>query len=302
MLCFQAIKHYLNFSEAAENLYISQSALSKQLKSMEEELGVALFERKYSYVRLTPPGEQVALHVEKILYEYDQMKLIANEYKGSVMKKLRIISFCEMVQYGITDLIISFEQRIGNFYIESRECEHTQMLNLLDTNQTDLIIGYKEFFPVKTKYKFIPLKTDDLVLVVNQQHPLAAKKSVSLEETRDERFCFPREDASLFEFFKDTCKVSGFLPKLTLSDVRLGTIKRYIAAGMRVTLQTRIRAQNFFYEPSFRILNINDAPFLTLSILTNENLLPPLGKQFINFTKEYYEKKNKSRICNTLSG
>lgn len=298
LLCFEAIKKYGNFSKAAENLYISQSGLSKQLKAFENELGVKLFERTRPLVKLTPIGERISIYIDKILNIYDAMILETKEYIKNEIKKLRIASFYEMSQYGVANLLVSFESDKPNFYIESRECNHIEMLDLLDNRKTDLIIGYREFWPQNINYQSIPIKKDDLVLVVHENHPLAINKSVSIKLLKEEKFCFPREDDALFKFFNNICVMNGFIPKITLSNVRLGTIKRYILAGMRVTLQTRIRATNFFYEKGFHLINIKETPLLTLTILTNVDSLPPMGKQFIQFTKSYYKQKTKNRRIN----
>jgi DNA-binding transcriptional LysR family regulator len=292
LLCFEAIKKYGNFSEAAENLYISQSGLSKQLKAFENELGVKLFERNRSPIKLTPIGERISVYVNNILNVYDTMILETKEHIKIERKKMRIASFYEMSQYGIADLLVAFEHNKPNFYIESRECSHVEMLDLLDNRKTDLVIGYREFWPQNINYYSIPLKKDDLVLVVHDNHPLAINESISIKAVKEERFCFPREDSALFRLFYNTCVINGFIPKLTLSDVRLGTIKRYILAGMRVTLQTRIRATNFFYEKEFHLINIKETPLLTLTILTNKDSLPKIGQQFIQFAKKYYKQKN----------
>jgi DNA-binding transcriptional LysR family regulator len=278
-LCFKAIKHYMNFTEAAESLYMSQSALSKQIRNMEDVLGVTLFERGHSIIRLTPAGEQVAIHIEAILNEYEHMCLSAKHYQN-IENKLRIATLFEMAQYGITDMIVTFEKKESDFHIESRECEHNNMLDLLETNQTDIVIGYQEFWPKLFAYTSVPLRKDRLVLIVNQHHPLAKYDTIELAAAKDERFCFPQEDSSLFKFFKDSCIAAGFVPRLTQSDVRLSTIRYYIRDGMRVTLQPYIRAMNSFIGSEFRIIELHDAPILTLSIIADDAKLSRTGKEF----------------------
>lgn len=288
-VCFEAVKRYLNFTEAAEHLFISQSALSKKIKALEDDLGAVLFERKHSTIKLTPVGECVAVYVDKILNEHHKMVLAVKEHIQKENQKLKLASFYEMAQYGIADLIVSFEKdRDNNFHVESQECDHQQMVNLLDTRQTDLVIGYLELWPRRMGCHCVPLVKDELVLVVNNKHPLAEEEYVSLKNVVDERFCFPREDDLLFKFFYDTCKVAGFAPKLTRSDVRLGTIKRYITEGLRVTLHSRTLAQKFFQEPQFHLVNIEETPSLTLAILTKEIFLTGYVKDFIIFAKSYY--------------
>ena len=287
LLCFKAIIHYMNFTEAAESLFITQSALSKQIKALENDLGLTLFERGQSAIHLTPAGEQVSIHVDTILNEYERMRLSAKRYQNT-HQKLRIASFYEMAQYGIVDLIVTFEQNKSDFHVESRECEHKRMLDLLETNKTDIVIGYQEFWPEMSAYKCVPLRRDKLVLITNHRHQLARFDSIPLEDARDERFCFPQEDTSLFKFLKDACISAGFVPRLTQSDVRLGTIRYYIRAGMRVTLQPDVRAMNSFAGSEFRIIELQDAPTLTLSILADKDGLSEIGKQFFHFAQIFY--------------
>ncbi|MDH7495695.1 MAG: LysR family transcriptional regulator [Bacillota bacterium] len=286
--CFEAVKNHQCFSVAAENLYMSQSALSKQLKALENELGAVLFSRKHAAVHLTPVGERICIYVETILDAYDKMVQEVKDYTASENRKLRVASFYDMAQYGVTNLIIGFEREQADFHVESRECDHTKMLHLLDDRETDIVIGYREFWPQQLDYYVVPLRRDELVLVVHESHRLAPKSSISLSDVRHEKFCFPREDGALFKLFYDACMAAGFVPKLTLSDVRLGTIKQYIRAGMRVTLQTRIRAANVFYEPDFRLIDIQETPLLTVTILTNKNLLSRLGWEFIQYAYGFY--------------
>jgi DNA-binding transcriptional LysR family regulator len=285
--CYNALKHYLNFSEAAYNLHISQSTLSKQIRAMEDELGGVLFDRKHTTMQMTSLGQEIAPHVETILTEYDKMRILTKDFTNRKHHKLRVASLYEMAQYGITDIIVFFEQKQADFHVESRECDHSQMVSLLETNQTDIVIGYREFWPKLLKYNAIPLREDPLVLVVNEKSPIARKKSISLLDAKEEKFCFPREDATMFNFFCDSCAAFGFIPSLTLSDVRLDTIKRYIRAGMRSTLQVKTKAENFFYEPEFKIIELEKAPSLTLTLLYNEKKLDDMGEKFIEFASGY---------------
>ena len=288
-MCFRAVKHFMSFTEAADSLFISQSALSKQIMALENELEVTLLDRHHSTIRLTPAGEQISIHIEAILNEYERMRFSARCFQDSQNseQKLRLASFYEMAQYGITDLIVTFEQNEPGFHMESTECGHSHMFDMLGTNSIDFAIGYREFFPTLFIYQYFLLRNDPIVLIVNHRHPLAEHDSIRLEEARSERFCFPKEDTLLFKFFKDSCVAAGFVPNLTQSDVRLSTIRDYIRVGMRVTLQPEIRALKTFVGPEFKIIPLLDAPVLTLAIVTNSVKLSDIGKRFLDFARKY---------------
>jgi phage tail tube protein FII len=140
------------------------------------------------------------------------------------------------------------------------------------------------------------MRKDPLVLIVNRENPLAKRDSISLQDARNEKFCFPREDTSVFNFFCDSCSSFGFVPKLTLSDVRLGTIKRYILAGMRSTLQVKVRAENFFYEQDFKIIELEEAPILTLAMLTNKEELNETVEKFVKYASGFHDYTPKEQL------
>lgn len=285
---FEAAKQYSNFSEAAFSLYVSQSTLSKHIKSLEEDLGVSLFERKHSSVTITPAGKQIALYTNKILELYEEMLSVAHNYSGVSHKKLRIVSMYDMTQYGIVDAIVQYEKNIENFHVESLECEHNDMIKQLANDNTDMVIGYKELLHNTNEYICVPLRKDCLVLVVNAKHPIGQNNIINLSDVDNIKFCFPQEDFALFNYFCDSCIASGISPNLTRSNVRLSTIKQYILAEMRGTLQISERAKRFFKEPDFSIVSLKDIEPLTLSILYNENKKNKFVDDFTNHAVSFF--------------
>jgi DNA-binding transcriptional LysR family regulator len=287
LLCFSALVQLTNFSKAAASLYMTQSAFSKQINSMETMLGIKLFDRTSRGVSLTPAGMQIAPHVNAIIDEYNQIGNIANTFKGS-QQVLRIASLYEMAYYGIVDMIVRFERDKENFHVESRECSHSRMYELLKTQQTDLIIGYRELLPITNGFVGTTLRYDTLVVVVNSRHPLAAQDSIYLRDIKNERMCMPQEDPAMFSFIKHACSDADFSPWLTKSDVRTSTIKRYIRAGMRMTILPDVSARSMFNEKGFKILPLHDSPKLSLTMFADYSNLDANGKQFFQFMQDSF--------------
>lgn len=289
--CFLALEKHLNFSEAANSLFISQSSLSKQIKALEKELNIQLFDRKAHIVRTLPAGKVFLPYAQKMVIEYRTSLCELSSYMEKINKKICIATIWDMSQYNITDMIIDFEKNHPNFHVESLEKNHTALINSLDTHLADLAIGYKEFWPTNHGYSIYPLLNDPLVLVMKQNHPNFCNHSPSLYEFRNEIFCLPIEDSCFFQLFIDLCQKAGFYPKHTLSDVRLSTIKKYILNGLRLTITTRLRSLNAFNEPEFLVIPLKDVKPLTLSILARTNP-KTICQQFIDHAKEYYKQIN----------
>lgn len=289
LLCFQALKKHENFSKAADSIFISQSCLSKQIKALEDDLGFILFHRSYSKTSLTEAGEKIANQVDNIILSYEKLQFELKSLKKMNGNKIRMASFDEMAYYGITNMIVGFEQGRSDFFVESKECDHSHMIDLLDTELVDMIIGYNELWPNRHEYVSIPLKREQIVLIVNKNHPLASHNKISLNIVAKEKFCFIREDPLLFKAFQSTCELAGFTPDLTLSNVRLPTIKQYISKEMRMTLLPRSCADNLFNESIFHLIDIEETPLLTLTLMVNKKLLTDTSRDFINFAKKYYK-------------
>ena len=290
-LCFSALVQLGNFSKAAESLFMTQSAFSKQINAMEAALGIKLFDRSSHGVSLTPAGAQMVTHVNTIIDAYNQIHDIAKTYQN-YQQVLRIASIYNMALNGIVDMIVRFEKGRENFHVESRECSHTKMYELLKTHSTDIIIGYRELLPIQDELIGVTLRRESLVVVANSQHPFAMKESINLREVQNERFCLPQEDSAMFAFIKHFCGIVGFAPWLTKSDVRIDTIKRYILADMRMTIVSNALARNVFREKDFKIIPIQDSPELSLTIFADYDNIDKNGVQFIQFVEEAFAEES----------
>lgn len=87
MTCFLAVAEKLNFSRAAEALYLSQPALSQRIHALEEELGVTLFQRDHRHVFLTPAGSALLPEIQDIIRRIDALPQLADANKDSKKKK-----------------------------------------------------------------------------------------------------------------------------------------------------------------------------------------------------------------------
>lgn len=280
--CFQAIYTHRSFSKAADSIYISQSALSKQIRSLENELGVTLFKRFHSATVPTEVGLAIAPHVERILSELDLMEDICRTGSARRASCLKIATFFNVSYSPVAVNMIQFEQQIPGFHIETLECSHAQMNSTFFKNsQIEICFGFSELWDIPGEYSFYPLQTTPLSLVVNVRHPLARYNSIRLSEIRNEYFCFSKEDSALFDYYISSCKSAGFSPLLTNSTVRLGLIKQYIASNLRCTLSPMIVAQEFFTSSRFKVIEVTDAKPLTLTMIAINPSTHSHGKAFV---------------------
>lgn len=299
LACFQAVAKYKSFSKAAESLFISQSSLSKRIAALEDLLGGLLFVRKgNNSVALSPFGEYVSNYINNVTEDYDILLTASDNYRLNHQRKMVIGTFLNIAHSGLLKPITSFEVAEDNFYIETLEKDHPVLKTLLQMRQTEVCFGYKELLGEIPNYQISPLYSDPLILITNREFAdmNGWRDTVSLSDLKNIPFCFPREDMELFTFLVNTCKTCGFIPQLTNSDVRLGTIRHYISMGMRCTLQFESISRSKFYDSRFAFINLESPPRLTMAMYSDDTRPRRIRDAFTKHIKDYFAQDKDSSV------
>lgn len=294
LLCFQAASKYKSFSKAADHLYISQSSLSKNIHALEEELGGDLFIRKNNNnITLSPFGEFLSNDINNLIEDYNQLKASADSYRINHLRRLNICTPLNVAHNGILTPLTEFEFSQSNFFIETLERQHSALRQEMAMHHVDICFGYYELLKHQPDYKAYPLFLDPLVLVTTRE--VAAQRNwtgkLSIPSLRDVPFCFPREDMEIFTFLKDVCRHSGFIPQLTHSDVRLGTIRQYISIGMRCTLQFESISRSKFHGDQFVFFPLENSPTLTYSMYVENTQQKKAKTNLVEYMLKWFEDK-----------
>lgn len=292
LACFQALSKHKSFSKAAESLYMSQSSFSKKIQALENILGGVLVIRKSNNaVSLSPFGEYLSNYINNIMEDYYVLLTATENYRMNHLRKMNIATFLNVAHSGLLAPITSFEAAEENFYIETLEKDHTQLKQELEMRQVEVCFGYQEILGTMEDYKITPLFQDPLILITSRQYAAQERwgDSINLADAKNVQFCFPREDMELFTYVINTCRSHGFVPQLTHSDVRLGTIRQYISAGMRCTLQFQSISRSKFYDDQFVFIDLEDGPRLTMAMYSKSTRPRRIREAFVRYIREYYE-------------
>ncbi len=180
MRYFIALAGSLNFTHAAERVHVTQSTLSHQIRQLEEELGVALFDRVGKRVVLTEYGDELLHYATRALSEIDQ-GLGALKHKGaSAVGELRIGSTHTFNLGFIPDCIAIFQPRHPQVKVMVEELSADQIGERLRQGTLDLGIAYRPAEPGNLQFEL--LYNEEMVLVVSPSHPLARRKRVRMVE------------------------------------------------------------------------------------------------------------------------
>lgn len=184
---FLAIVKTGSFSNAADDMYISQSSMSKQIKALETELGVDLFKREHSKVYLTEIGAEFAKYAEMTIKQHNDMLLYLDEFATKKSNTIRFGSIPVVSSYGISAQIAQFTTNYKpdvNVVIDMHETNQQEVMKELFDGAIDIALIRTDYLDEVDVFDCIPYKKDIFVLVCNQNHPLSTKEAVSLNDLK----------------------------------------------------------------------------------------------------------------------
>ncbi len=241
---FVVLAQTCNYLQAADQLFISQSSLSKHIKALERELGVELFNRTTRRVQLTEHGRVFLPFARKLAATAHDAEVAMANATDNERRIIGIGSIPVMVPYGITEVLHCFERDHPNVRLRLTEGEADYLKDLLRKRQLDLAFirewdgsvgledGDNEF--AATDY------TDDrLAAVLPSGHPLAMRPSVKLGELANEEFLLLPQGTVMDALIMDACAVEGFVPEVRYRGTRAENIIDLVGRGMGVSLLMR---------------------------------------------------------------
>ena len=223
----------LNISAAAERLYTSQPGISKQIKLLEDELGMALFRRSgRSLTAMTDAGELVLERAHRVLREVENIRRVAADLRGSEDGTLSIATTHTQARYVLPGVISRFRQRFPKVRIELHQGTAEQIDALFSEGEVDLAIASGNSTPASAIaypcYRWRP------VVVAPEGHPLNRLDEVGVEEIAEYpliTYSFStRPGSSLLRPFAD----AGLEPRVALTARDADIIKTHVKLGLGV--------------------------------------------------------------------
>ena len=271
----------LNFTKAADKLFITQPALSRQISSMESELNMQLFIRNNRSVRLTPAGVVLLEGFEKIYNDYNVTVAKAQNSFQGLSGELNI-GVLEGAYVGdlFPDVLQLFAKYYPNVKVNLRNYSFNALVEYLYSNRLDVIITL--LFDVKNREKMqyeVIEKSKDYI-VVHKDHPLAGESYVHLSDFKEETILMvsPEDSEESPKLIIDACKSQGFYPKVKFAS-SLQEEMLWVQAGVGVCV---LDSRNFLYgNDSVCFLETDPISDPSLTIAWNTDNYNPMRKIFV---------------------
>lgn len=244
---FICVAELLNFTKAAEKLYISQTAISQQIKSLEDSLNVKLFIRNNRKVSLTPAGEAF----------YKKSKLIVNDVNEAINEAVKTASgYNGSLKIGFTsghstfiiyNLVKRFLVKYPDIDITILDDNFGNLYEELNNKNLDLVFSVDFNLNEIKNFKFLHLNSDYLHVIMNKDHPLSHYKSLCRSDLKNEKFVFmDRKEVPLgYDKFVSNCIQAGFSPNIVKHCNSLESLSLLIKLGIGITILPKFHIDDF---------------------------------------------------------
>lgn len=229
---FIEVARQKSFSKAAVAAHVSQSAISKMIKDLETDLGVALFNRNSKSVQLTDAGVIFLGQAQQVVSMFNNLTTeFENEFK---LEKGRILIGLP----PITEATV-FAQLLGEFrkkypQIDIELYEHGSKNVELRVQEGTLDIGVVCSIPDAAVYESFSLTNDPLKVIVHLDNPLSRLSEIDLKDLANESFVIYRDDFSLHDEIIDHCKMVGFPPRIIFETSQRELMVQTVAANLGI--------------------------------------------------------------------
>ncbi len=234
--CFSAVARNLSYTKAADELHLTQPAVSMQIRQLEQQAGLALTEQLGKKVHLTEAGEEVFRYARSILQQVDEMDDVLDKLKGFSGGRLHIAAISS-ANYFAPRLLGTFHQRFPDVNVSIETTNQAAVVKLVSDNEVDMAIMGQP--PKEAHLDALEFMENPLIIVAPPEHRLATRKRIALKELEKEVFLI-REPGSgtrgaMKRFFREQkLKLTTGMEMGSLSGIKQG-----VQAGLGLGLLPR---------------------------------------------------------------
>ncbi|MDO4997062.1 MAG: CysB family HTH-type transcriptional regulator [Neisseria sp.] len=294
----EVYRHNLNVSDAAEALFTSQPGVSKQIRLLEEELGIQIFIRSGKrIVSVSQPGKAVLEMSERILHDIQNIKNIGKEFTGQDNGLLTIATTHTQARYALPDVIARFVQQYPKVRLRIRQGNPEEIAQMVADGEADFAIA-TETVNLESDLRSIRCASWNHGVVVPENHPLLALDDLSLNDIAQYplityEFAF-NSGSSIARAFH---RAGISEPNIALSAADTGILKTYVKLGLGIGLIAQM-AFDEGYDDGLRLIDTSHLfdPSHTSILLRADTYLRGYIYDFIKLFNPELDKERIDRL------
>ena len=291
---FESVARHLSFTRAAEELHLTQPAVSMQVKQLEHVLGLALFEHLGRQVHLTDAGAIMLRYSRRIAAELGDAEQALEDLKGIDGGRLRI-AIVTTVNYFATRLLAGFCRDHPSVHVTLNVTNRESVIRMLEENTTDIVLMGQP--PDTLDLVSIPFMDNPLVLIASPDHSLVGRKRVRMGALRDEAFLIREPGsgtrAAMERFFAD----NGLAPRTRIEMSSNEAIKQSVEAGLGLGMVSAHTVELELVAGRLAVLDVESFPILKrwFMVCREGKRLSATARAFIDHVMDATQDEGKAR-------
>jgi LysR family cys regulon transcriptional activator len=227
-------RHDLNISHAADALYTSQPGISKQVKLLEEELGIEIFVRNGKRISsITEPGQLVLEIAQRLLLEADNLRLVGQEFRSQDTGALTIATTHTQARYALPQVVKQFVERYPGVKLHLHQGSPTQIAEQALNGDADIAIA-TEALDQFDELVTLPCYEWRHCLIVPQDHPLLNESNLTLAKLAEYPIITYDFAFSGRSKINQAFAAAGLTPNIVLTAIDADVIKTYVELGLGI--------------------------------------------------------------------
>lgn len=262
-----------SFTRAAEELHMSQPAVSAQIQSLEKYYGIKLFARLGKKIALTEAGEILLSYAERILNLTDEAKQAIDELKGLKRGRLKIGASFLVGVYIMPQILGRFKTRYPDIEVSLQMRQAQEIVKMVLSNAIDLgVVGA----PVEDPRLVVkPFLSDELLAIVPADHPWAERETVRPQELERQPFILSEQGSATRQIIEEQLGQVRVKPEVAMELGNIEAVKKAVEAGLGISIMSRSAASGEVEAGRLRFLRV-----LEVNLRRDVNLVYHKDKHF----------------------
>lgn len=286
LITFQTVAKTLSFSKTATHLNYAQSTVSAQIHGLEEELGVALFDRLGKSVILTDAGQRLLGYAEKMINLADEAVAVVSN-ADTLTGSLTISAPETLCTYRLPKVLRQFRQRFPQVQITFQPEFDTDLKRRMQEGLADVALIMHEPFQMPGLV-VEPLATEPLLIVADPSHPLTQAESVSFADLQEQPLLLTETTCSYRRLFERALNAAG-VPTQPMEFHSIEAIKQCVMAGIGLSLLPLVAIKSEIEKGQLIPLNWcgRDFQVTTHAVWHEDKWMSPALRAFLEVAREF---------------
>ncbi|MEH7304603.1 LysR family transcriptional regulator [Neobacillus drentensis] len=278
---FIEVAKHKSITKAAEHIHLSQPALSKSIRALEEELGMTLIIRSNKTSDLTDAGKIVLDYAQKMAGIITEMKTTLNDITNLTRGQINIGLPPFIGSLFFPRVIAKFHHTYPNIKLNITEYGGARVVKSVEEGEFELGVAV---LPIdEQEFDVYPIVEEEMKLLVYKDHRLAHKEVVDIKELKDEEFIFYHEEFALNQIMRNHFIAAGFEPIILFMSSQWDLMTEMVAANLGITILPQSICNRAF-NTDIKIIDLEQPILWRLAVLTKkERYISNAARTFIEF-------------------